>query len=63
MTVRIERATTSVDGGQMQSDVATVLKRSLGVRVDVEIVDPGTLSELTGYGESEGKVKRLLDLR
>jgi phenylacetate-CoA ligase len=63
MTVRIERANTSVDGGRMQSDVANVLKRSLGVRVDVEIVDPGTLSELTGYGESEGKVKRLLDLR
>ena len=33
-----------------------------GVRVDVEIADPGTLAEFTGLG-TQNKTKRLLDLR
>jgi hypothetical protein len=47
----------------LAAELAGVLKRSVGVRLGVEVVDPGELSAVTGYGESEGKLKRLLDLR
>jgi len=38
------------------------LKEDLGVRVNVELVDEGTLTEFTNFGR-EGKARRLLDLR
>jgi phenylacetate-CoA ligase len=62
MTVRVERRGPHVDRDVLRDDLRVLLKRVLGVRVDVEIVEPGDLAPLTGLG-GEGKVKRLLDLR
>jgi hypothetical protein len=38
------------------------LKEDLGLRVAVELVDEGDLTEFTNFGR-EGKARRLLDLR
>ena len=63
MTVRVERADTSVSADVLRDDLLRTLKGALGVSVGVEIADPGELAEHTRYGEKEGKVRRLLDLR
>jgi phenylacetate-CoA ligase len=60
--VRIERRSPAVEPEGLRRDLAEALHRDLGVRVDVEIVDPGALAPLTGLGK-QNKVKRLLDLR
>src|SRR5690606_604291 len=60
--VRIERRSRGVDAARLREDMAEALHRVLGVRVDVEIAEPGALSELTGLG-LQNKVRRLLDLR
>ncbi len=60
--VRVERNSPSVDPVALQADMETALHRDLGVRVDVEIADPGELSVHTGLGV-QNKTKRLLDLR
>jgi phenylacetate-CoA ligase len=62
LTVRVERRGSHVEAGGLREDLFVTLRRVLGVRVDVEVVDPGELAPLTGLG-GEGKVKRLLDLR
>ncbi len=62
LTVRIERRAGDVDRDTLHDELRVTLKRVLGVRVGVEIVEPGELAPLTGLG-GEGKVKRLLDLR
>lgn len=61
MTVRIERKSSSVDATALEADMRRALFRDLGVKVDVEIVEPGTLAEHTRLGRD--KVRRLLDLR
>lgn len=61
MTVRIERASTSVDAEALAYDMTTDIHHDLGVRLDIEIVDRDSLSELTRLGTD--KVRRLLDLR
>jgi hypothetical protein len=63
MTVRVERASTEVSSADLEQVLRPVLKSVLGVSVGVEVVDPGQLAEYTRYGEAEGKVRRLLDLR
>lgn len=63
MTVRVERAGNDVSADELRDDLLTRLKAALGVAVGVEVVDPGELAEHTRYGEKEGKVRRLLDLR
>ncbi len=60
--VRIERQSQAVDAAALHADMAASLRRDLGVRVDVEITEPGSLAEHTGLG-LQNKVKRLLDLR
>ena len=60
--VRIERRSRDVDTGSLRDDLTAALHRDLGVRVGVEIVDPDTLSALTGLGV-QNKVRRLIDLR
>ena len=60
--VRIERRSRGVDADRLRDDMAEALHRVLGVRVDVEIAEPGALSEFTGLG-IQNKVRRLLDLR
>ena len=63
LTVRVERAGSSVSKNDLRDDLLTALKNALGVAVGIEIVEPGELGEHTRYGEKEGKVRRLLDLR
>ena len=60
--VKIERASIASDAEAIRLDLEAALHRDLGVRVDVEIADPGTLAVHTGLG-TQNKTKRLLDLR
>ncbi|MBN9062469.1 MAG: hypothetical protein BGP06_20310 [Rhizobiales bacterium 65-9] len=62
MTVRVERRSPDIDGDSLAEDLRRALHKDLGVRVDVEIVEAGSLAEHTRMGR-EGKVRRLLDLR
>lgn len=62
MVVRIERRSPDIDADSLAQDMRRALHRDLGVKVDVEIVEAGSLSPLTGLG-TQNKVKRLLDLR
>jgi len=62
MTVRVERRSVDIDAGALAEDLRRALHRDLGVRVDVEIVEPGSLAVHTRMG-GEGKPRRLLDLR
>ena len=62
MTVRVERRSAEIDAAALADDLRRALHKDLGVRVDVEIVDPTALAPLTGLGV-QNKVKRLLDLR
>ena len=61
MTVRIERKSAAVDPLALEADMRRALFKDLGVKVDVEIVEPGSLAEHTRHGRE--KVRRLLDLR
>jgi phenylacetate-CoA ligase len=63
VTFRIERLDTGVNEQALAADLSDQIKQKLGVRVGIEIVGPGELAPLTGYGTGEKKVKRLLDLR
>jgi phenylacetate-CoA ligase len=62
MTVRVERRGDDVDADRLRSDMVAKLHETLSVRVDVDVVEAGTLAQWTALG-GEGKVKRLLDLR
>lgn len=62
MTVRVERRSPEIDAATLAADLRRSLHRDLGVRVDVEIVEAGSLAQHTRMG-GEGKVRRLLDLR
>ena len=64
VAVHVERRSSDVDVESLAADLAAEFHRDLGVRVDVEIVEPGALAELTGLGQlGERKSRRLLDLR
>lgn len=60
--VRVERRGHEINAATLHNDMEAALHRDLGVRVEVEIVDPGTLAVHTGLG-TQNKAKRLLDLR
>lgn len=62
MTIRVERRSAEVDRDALAADLGKALHLDLGVRIDVEIVEAGSLAEHTRLG-GEGKVRRLLDLR
>lgn len=62
MIVRIERRSIDIEARILAEDLRRALHAELGVRVDVEIVEAGSLAEHTRMGR-EGKVRRLLDLR
>ena len=62
MSVRVERRSAAVDALQLRADLEAALHRTLGVKVDVEIVEKDTLVELTGL-DRQNKARRLLDLR
>lgn len=61
MVVRVERRDSTVDADALARDLARSLHHDLGVRLDVEVVEPGSLAALTRLGTD--KVRRLLDLR
>jgi phenylacetate-CoA ligase len=64
VTVQVERRSTEVDAEGLEKTLRAEFHRDLGVRVDVEIVDPGALAEVTGVAQlGERKLRRLLDLR
>ena len=62
MIIRIERKAEAVAAEILRQDMSAALHRDLGVRIDVEIVEAGTLAPYTRMG-GEGKVRRLLDER
>jgi phenylacetate-CoA ligase len=62
MTVRVEHVHGLGDLAALAADLGERLRVDLGVRVDVEVVPPGRLSEVTNVGR-EGKARRLLDRR
>ena len=43
MTVRVERRSPDIDAARLQADLTAALHRTLGAKVDVEIVESGTL--------------------
>jgi len=61
MIIRIERKDQNVDKEALRETMMADLYKDLGVKVDVEIVEPGSLAEHTRLGRE--KVRRLLDLR
>jgi phenylacetate-CoA ligase len=64
VVVQIERVSLDVDNEALAVDLRRALHSGLGVRVEVDVVDPGTLAEATGVGQlGERKIRRLLDLR
>jgi phenylacetate-CoA ligase len=62
MVVRVERRSRDTDAQLLGADLGADLHKDLGVRVEVEIVESGTLAPYTMIGQ-QNKVKRLLDLR
>ncbi|WP_417587318.1 phenylacetate--CoA ligase family protein [Pararhodobacter oceanensis] len=60
--VQVERSAESVAPEPLRAELEAALHRDLGVKVDVEIVDPGATAPHTGLG-LQNKTKRLLDLR
>lgn len=62
MTIRVERKSAGIEAAALAADLTKALHIDLGVRVEVEVVEPGSLAEHTRLG-GEGKVRRLLDLR
>jgi phenylacetate-CoA ligase len=62
MTIRIERKSVDIDAQALRNDLIEALHRDLLVRIDVEIVEAGSLAVHTRMG-GEGKVRRLLDQR
>lgn len=60
MIVRVERRSIDVDAELLSADLAAALKKDLGARVAVEVVEMGALDEFT---KSSDKPRRLLDLR
>jgi phenylacetate-CoA ligase len=62
LTVRVERRTRDIDPISLRNDLEIALKNALNVRVAVQVVDDGDLTQFTRLG-AEGKIRRLLDLR
>ena len=60
--MRIERRSPDVDSDALMKDMERALFKDLGVKVGVEIVEAGSLAELTRTGKGD-KSRRLLDLR
>jgi phenylacetate-CoA ligase len=62
MTVRVETRRDAGDLKGLHEYLEKRLQNDLGVKVDVELVEEGSLAELTGFSR-ESKPKRLLDRR
>jgi len=60
MTIRVERRSPDTDAASLAADLALALKKDLGARVNVEVLEAGALDPFTKAGE---KPRRLLDLR
>jgi len=57
VTVRCEPLSASADLDGLRTTVATVLREHIGIRIEVEVVEPGTVAR------SEGKAVRVVDRR
>jgi phenylacetate-CoA ligase len=57
VTVHCERASVDVDAGALRKTAETVLREHTGIRMSVEVLDPG------GVPRSEGKAVRVVDRR
>lgn len=62
MVALVERSGPSVDPSSLRTDLLERLRSKLGVRIEVEVRDPGSLDELTGVN-SKSKVTRFEDRR
>jgi phenylacetate-CoA ligase len=62
MTVMVESAALGADASAVASALATRIRESLGVRVDVEVKAAGELDALTGLTQTS-KIRRLIDRR
>ena len=59
LTLRVERRDATVDAEALRRDLGARIKSLLGVRVEVEVVEPGALAPLTGVA-GDGKTRRLV---
>lgn len=59
LTVRVERRDQTVDAHALRRDLGAEIRSRFGVRVEVEIVAPGSLAPLTG-ATGDGKTKRVV---
>ena len=57
LTVQCEPVSTAVDVALLRSTVATVLREHTGIRIEVDVLEPG------GVPRSEGKAVRVVDRR
>ena len=62
MTVKVEVRDPSVDRAALKADLERRFKEVLSVKLDVEVVDPKSLDDLTGLTKTS-KIKRLADNR
>jgi phenylacetate-CoA ligase len=57
LTLRCEPAGAGVDAAQLESRIEALLKEQTGIRIAVELLEPGSIPR------SEGKAVRVLDER
>jgi phenylacetate-CoA ligase len=62
MTLMAEAAEVSLDLGSLATALESALRDAFDVRISVEILEPGALTELTGYG-IDNKIRRFEDRR
>ncbi len=62
MTVMVEIADASAGDARLRDYLSLRLKETMGVKLDVEVVEPGALDHLTGLTQTS-KIKRLVDRR
>lgn len=62
MTILVEPISDSVDRYALTNDLMDLLKKKIGVQINVDIVAPDSLKPLTGHGD-RAKLKRFEDRR
>nr|WP_276531452.1 hypothetical protein [Fictibacillus nanhaiensis] len=62
MTILVEKRSVDQHDESLKQDLEEILKRKIGVKIHVQIVDTDSLMELTGHGH-RAKLKRFEDRR
>ncbi|ANX11636.1 hypothetical protein ABE41_006420 [Fictibacillus arsenicus] len=62
MTILVEKRSVDQHDESLKQDLEEILKRKIGVKIHVQIVDTDSLKELTGHGH-RAKLKRFEDRR